>query len=497
MRKTLFLLFTIFIFFACEKEVKEYKVTSINIEKTEETIFVGEKHKLSVVHLPSEANAPDYTWSVSGLDTDTTSVIEIDQNGNIIAKREGIANATAVALQIRDDNGITLRSTCRVNVIPVEIEKIKLEKNSISIDAGDSIKLAYTTYPDNATHKEGSWSTSNANIAIAENGYVKGIGVGEAEITISASNSTVKDVCKVKVNAIKAKGFELKENEITINRTESSKLTPVFNPVNTTNKTIIWSSSDEKIAIVDDLGNITTKSIGTCTINAVTKDGGYKASCKITVMPKPIEKIEFELPSYKIGIGEQEQLKIIFTPADADNKNIKWYSDDIDIAEVGDNGIVKGNSRGTTSISVITEDKRHQTSCEIRVVDLSDYMSLRFSSSSASIINGFVVGSIYSELTNSSDKTITIVDMTVFDGSNGLPVASASNLLPRQLNPGEKMNLGSDSFKMVYYPIFMWQFECEGKIYTTGHQFGRNYDPFVAKTTTNMKSHTFIELKQK
>lgn len=44
-------------------------------------------------------------------------------------------------------------------------------------------------------------------------------------------------------------------------------------PANATNKTLVWSSSDESVAEVDSQGNITTHNAGSCTITASSTDG--------------------------------------------------------------------------------------------------------------------------------------------------------------------------------------------------------------------------------
>ena len=67
------------------------------------------------------------------------------------------------------------------------------------------------------------------------------------------------------------------------------KLTPTFNPINTTNKIVTWTSSDETVAIVDNAGNITPKKIGATIITITSQDGKKKATCTITVVEKKNE----------------------------------------------------------------------------------------------------------------------------------------------------------------------------------------------------------------
>ena len=72
-----------------------------------------------------------------------------------------------------------------------------------------------------------------------------------------------------------------KTGEVKLGKT--LKLTPTFNPVNTTNKIVTWSSSDETVATVDSAGNITPKKIGSTIITVTSQDGNKKATCTVTV----------------------------------------------------------------------------------------------------------------------------------------------------------------------------------------------------------------------
>lgn len=60
-------------------------------------------------------------------------------------------------------------------------------------------------------------------------------------------------------------------------------LTPTYNPSNTTNKIVTWSSSDESVATIDNAGKITPKKAGSTIITVTSQDGNKKATCTVTV----------------------------------------------------------------------------------------------------------------------------------------------------------------------------------------------------------------------
>ena len=79
-------------------------------------------------------------------------------------------------------------------------------------------------------------------------------------------------------------GVTLNTGSLTFTRDgESRQLTASVVPSTAENKNVKWLSSDTNIATVDDKGNVTAVSNGTCTVTAVTEDNNLMAVCKVTV----------------------------------------------------------------------------------------------------------------------------------------------------------------------------------------------------------------------
>lgn len=91
---------------------------------------------------------------------------------------------------------------------------------------------------------------------------------------------------------------------------KTTTLTPIFDPQNTTEKIVTWSSSNEEVATVDNSGNITPKKLGTSIITVTSQDGKKKASCTITVVEAKNESGNNESQttdkSHRYEIIEQE-----------------------------------------------------------------------------------------------------------------------------------------------------------------------------------------------
>lgn len=87
--------------------------------------------------------------------------------------------------------------------------------------------------------------------------------------------------------SIPVSSVSLNKTNITLHKGESETLNAVVYPLNATNKSVTWSSSNPSIATVDNNGMVTAVKEGKTTITAKTHDGGKTASCKVQVSELP------------------------------------------------------------------------------------------------------------------------------------------------------------------------------------------------------------------
>ena len=86
----------------------------------------------------------------------------------------------------------------------------------------------------------------------------------------------------VKAKPVPVTGIALDKETASIGTGETLTLTPIFSPETATNKNVTWSSSDKTVATVEN-GIVTPLKKGTTTITVTTEDGGFSASCVVTV----------------------------------------------------------------------------------------------------------------------------------------------------------------------------------------------------------------------
>lgn len=131
---------------------------------------------------------------------------------------------------------------------------------------------------------------------------------------------------------ISPQDITLSNDEITLFVGEKEKLSAIVSPDNTTNKTIVWKSSDESIAIVSSDGTVTAVSVGTARISATC--GTVSATCKLKVNPVTATTIFINVPDMEVYVGDKVMLSAKITPDNTTDKSVIWTCMTPDIATI-------------------------------------------------------------------------------------------------------------------------------------------------------------------
>jgi Bacterial Ig-like domain (group 2) len=91
-------------------------------------------------------------------------------------------------------------NNCKKNV---EEPKITLGNVSVTLLIGESFTLTYTITP--STIKDVEWTSDNQTVASVQNGEIKALTAGSANITVKVKNSTASAICQVTVNSLSKK----------------------------------------------------------------------------------------------------------------------------------------------------------------------------------------------------------------------------------------------------------------------------------------------------
>ena len=120
----------------------------------------------------------------------------------------------------------------------------------------------------------------------------------------------------------------------------------------TANPAVTWTSSNTKVATVDDQGNFAALAVGFTTVKATTENG-LKANKQIIVKEYiPVETISVGNTTASIAAnGGFYYMDAEVGPAEATNKKINYTSSNQAVATVDENGMVTGKAAGSATIT--------------------------------------------------------------------------------------------------------------------------------------------------
>ncbi|MBQ7915828.1 MAG: Ig-like domain-containing protein, partial [Firmicutes bacterium] len=195
---------------------------------------------------------------------------------------------------------------------------------------------------------------------------VRAVRTGIAKVTASLPDGTCAH-CVITVidNQVRqtVRRLELNTEKLVLAAGQQAQLLPIFYPKEIYNngildKSLVWSSSDEQVAEVQD-GTILAHKEGSAVITATSVDVGRDAYCEVVVQNGGCE--DFEPQTITMKVGEQYQIQ---APT---YKKLVWKSDNSYVADVDEQGCVTAYSASIRQ--VVSEDGRskHGESDTIRI----------------------------------------------------------------------------------------------------------------------------------
>lgn len=276
-----------------------------NVDDANATTLV----RIAVESKPSktEYNIDDYfddsgmkivAYYGSGASKDVTSACTCSQTASF--SKSGTQSITMTY----QEGGVTKTASVTVRVNGVSVS---LSLTNTYIAVGSSSEITATVTPERATL---SWSSSNEKVAKVSGGNVTAVSAGSAVITatarIGSDKATATCTVTVTEKEIKADNVILSETTLSLEEGQTSRLTATPDPVNATVKSIKWSSSNSKVAMVDNNGVVTAVSEGTATIKSSISGVESSHPCTVKVTAPKIESISVVDGTYptQLYVGE-------------------------------------------------------------------------------------------------------------------------------------------------------------------------------------------------
>ena len=202
------------------------------------------------------------------------------------------------------------------------------------------------------------------------------------------------------------------------------QLTVTIMPENATDKSVVWTSSNESVCKVVN-GNVVAVGAGSATITATTEDGGFTAQCVVTVTI-PVTGVSLNYSTYTLkGIGESVQLVATVLPNNAVNKSVVWTSSNESVCEVV-NGNVVAVGAGSATITATTVDGGYTAQCVVTVTIPVTGVSLNYSTYTLKGIGESVqlVATVLPNNAVNKDVRWSTSDNSICEVDNGLVTAT-------------------------------------------------------------------------
>ena len=330
---------------------------------------VSASARLTATVLPENVADKSVTWSSNLPDIALVN----PTTGEVTALAVGKAEITATA---NDKAGGTKKKTIGVNVYEGAmtqrlVTEVRIMPADLTLYEGEEMDYTEDVQPAEADDKELTWTSSDPTVAtIAAGGHVKALKAGTTTITATADDGSgaygqARITVRPKAEAAerKATGIVVDQKKCILKEKATTMLTARVLPVTAADKGFRWSSSDPRVASVNSDGVVTAHLPGgTALIRATADDGGWTDYCVIKV-----EGTSVQLTPNVFTLEPGESLELQATTQPWDSPMTKSFSsNNLSVAEVDKDGVVKAKAVGDATITVTLSGGQKAT-CNITV----------------------------------------------------------------------------------------------------------------------------------
>jgi len=295
---------------------------------------------------PENATDRTLTWS-----SDNGLVATVNKDtGRITAVSDGTCVVKGVS-----HNGKTVSFTVNVVSDQPVIKKLALDHTYGALNVGNTAVLTPKADVNNK-YTGGKWYSDHPEVinivSVSSKNEVTIRALSAGSCTIYAvSTSGISARCTIVVNPIVVKNLYLNAESVSLNVSDSFPLAATFYPENATATALIWTSSNESVAAVDENGLVRALSGGSAVITATAEDG-VSATCRVTVVTIPMTNAKMAQEEITVYAGESGYPAYMVEPENATPASFYWRSSDVNIVSVSSmTGEMKYLKAGTAVVS--------------------------------------------------------------------------------------------------------------------------------------------------
>lgn len=306
-----------------------------------------EKGQISGLRASYNADASDTRLKWTSSDE---SVVRVDSSGRV----EGVGGGEAY-VTVSAPSGRQASAKVYVDVAGTAAH---ISPNALTLGVGARVPLKVSYLPLDCTDRVRRWISSDPSVlTLDETGVLLAVGEGNAYVSLLTEGGLT---CSMEVRVEAApQGIQLNPARAMLERGEALQMQLIFlrsdgSVDEHSSHLTVWSSSDERVATVDQSGRVTALHSGSCTIEAASD--GMVAACELRVQVS-IQEItldQTELFLLPDQARQPIQLKWVINPVDADDPGVRFESSNAQVAEASQTGLITmtGNL-GTAEITAV------------------------------------------------------------------------------------------------------------------------------------------------
>ncbi|MGN0318899.1 MAG: Ig-like domain-containing protein [Lachnospira sp.] len=360
----------------CNIYVKQ-PVTQVVLNTTDITVRKGQVFWLNATCLPENADNKICVW-----ESRDTDVCTVENDGKVTAVGPGTTSIIATNV----DTGIT--AYCIVTVTQ-PVTGIKLNSDYQELWVGAKYAIIPVIEPLDAENKNVTYFSSDESVAtVDEYGVVTAIKGGSCVIEVTTEECHLTAACTIYVKEY-VSSITLSENSKFLNAGATGTLIATVGTDTATDKSIIWSSSNNEVCKVDENGNLTALVPGTAVISATAADGsGVTATCVVRVV-NPVTSITINPDTVKLLVGDSIKVSAVVVPGEASIKELDWTSSNESIAVVDEQGEIFAVGVGKCKVTATSKDGNAVKGyCWVYVTPVVNISSIKINSSNIYMLTG-------------------------------------------------------------------------------------------------------------
>lgn len=331
--------------------ITEVTARTINVNKVELDLEVGDTDQLTATVLPSTIKNKAVTWRTSN-----SKIATVDTAGKV--KAIGVGTATITITSAQNPN---VTKTVRVKVSKKTEVTISTSIKSVEMYIGETRQISISNNSAiSASKRSIIWSSQNIKVATAQtNGMftalVKGVSSGTTTVVATSPiNPNDKIAIQVVVKDIDVRSITTNVERLELAIGESKQIETTVNPSNATNKKLKFSILSDKIAGIDHSGKVWGRKEGaTELIITSVQNPSVMKRVFVVVKEVPLTRIDLNVDELTLRVGETAEIQATYVPENSKyTAGINWIMKNSKIARIITGHMVEAVSEGTTTLTI-------------------------------------------------------------------------------------------------------------------------------------------------